>query len=83
MPRKTVYSAEIEYLQILDEHAKFDAKLAKDTLTDEQVKFLYEHMSTCRALDEVAFKLQRSGSMGTYPQNKGQEARRRGRGLRR
>lgn len=74
MPRKTVYSAEIEYLQILDEHAKFDAKLAKDTLTDEQVKFLYEHMSTCRALDEVAFKLQRSGSMGTYPQNKGQEA---------
>mgnify|MGYP000001559568 CR=1 FL=1 len=31
-------------------------------------------MSICRHLDEVAFKLQRSGRMGTYPQNKGQEA---------
>ena len=25
-------------------------------------------------MDEIAFKLQRSGRMGTYPQNKGQEA---------
>jgi pyruvate dehydrogenase E1 component alpha subunit len=31
-------------------------------------------MAACRHLDEVAFKLQRSGRMGTYPQNMGQEA---------
>ena len=31
-------------------------------------------MVECRTLDEIAFKLQRSGRMYTYPQNKGQEA---------
>jgi pyruvate dehydrogenase E1 component alpha subunit len=31
-------------------------------------------MVACRHLDEVAFRLQRSGRMGTYPQNMGQEA---------
>ncbi len=74
MPIKTVYTAQIEYLQILDENGVLDEKLAKDTLTDDQVRYLYEFMITCRALDEIAFKLQRSGRMGTYPQNKGQEA---------
>ena len=74
MPKKTVYKAQIESIQILDEDGKLDTKLAKDTLTDEQVVYLYEQMTICRRLDEVAFKLQRSGRMGTYPQNKGQEA---------
>lgn len=74
MPIKTVYKAQIDHLQILDENGKLDEKLAKDTLTDEQVLFLYEQMTVGRALDEVAFRLQRSGRMGTYPQNKGQEA---------
>jgi pyruvate dehydrogenase E1 component alpha subunit len=31
-------------------------------------------MVIARAFDEAAFKLQRSGRMGTFPQNKGQEA---------
>ncbi|MDX9910780.1 MAG: pyruvate dehydrogenase (acetyl-transferring) E1 component subunit alpha [Phycisphaerales bacterium] len=74
MPLKTVYEARIEYLQILDEDGKLDEKLAKGTLTDEQVAFSLEQMLICRELDETAFKLQRSGRMGTYPQNKGQEA---------
>src|SRR5438552_2263697 len=74
MPIKTVYKAQIDYLQILDEHGHLDEKLAKDTLSDEDVLYLYEQMSIGRTLDEVAFKLQRSGRMGTYPQNKGQEA---------
>ncbi|MBC7836093.1 MAG: pyruvate dehydrogenase (acetyl-transferring) E1 component subunit alpha [Phycisphaerales bacterium] len=74
MPRRTVYTAQIEHLQILDENGVLDEQLAKDTLTDEQVVFLYEQMIACRALDEIAFKLQRSGRMHTYPQNKGQEA---------
>lgn len=74
MPRRTAFTAQIDFLQILDEEGNFDAELAKGTLTDEQVAHLYDFMLTCRQLDEVAFKLQRSGRMGTYPQNKGQEA---------
>lgn len=81
MPKKVVYEAKIEHMQILDEDGKLDTKLAKDTLTDEQVVYLYEQMSICRQYDEIAFKLQRSGRMGTYPQNKGQEANAVGAGL--
>jgi pyruvate dehydrogenase E1 component alpha subunit len=74
MPRRTVYKAQVDFLQVLDENGNLDEALAKDTLTDEQVAHLYEFMITCRTLDDIAFKLQRSGRMGTYPQNKGQEA---------
>lgn len=74
MPITTVYKTQVDYLQILDEHGKLDEKLAKDTLTDDDVLYLYEQMNIGRQLDEVAFRLQRSGRMGTYPQNKGQEA---------
>lgn len=79
MPSRVVYNAQIEHLSILDENAKLDEKLAKlqdgsPLLRDEEVLDLYQFMCRCRALDETAFKLQRSGRMGTYPQNKGQEA---------
>src|SRR5438105_11048605 len=74
MPRTTVYRAEIDYLQILDENGKLDEELARNTLSDADVLDLYERMIVCREFDETAFKLQRSGRMGTFPQNKGQEA---------
>ncbi len=78
MPKTTVYTASIENLQILDEDGVLDESLAiedgRPILTDEQVMYLYEQMWIGRQLDEIAFKLQRSGRMGTYPQNKGQEA---------
>ncbi|MHC4976219.1 MAG: pyruvate dehydrogenase (acetyl-transferring) E1 component subunit alpha [Planctomycetota bacterium] len=74
MPVTTCYETKIEHMQILDEDGKLDDKLAKDTLSDDDVTLLYERMSFGRQLDEIAFKLQRSGRMGTYPQNKGQEA---------
>ena len=74
MPRKVAYKTQIEHLSILDENGKLDSKLGKDLLSDEQVQQSYEHMTICRQYDEVAFKLQRSGRMGTFPQNKGQEA---------
>jgi len=74
MPKETIYQAKIEHLSILSEDGTLDRKLAKGTLTDEQVVELYEQMWICRQLDEIAFKLQRSGRMGTYPQNMGQEA---------
>ncbi|MEO6435000.1 MAG: pyruvate dehydrogenase (acetyl-transferring) E1 component subunit alpha [Tepidisphaeraceae bacterium] len=74
MPRKTVYQGEVEHLQILDETGRLDAELAEGTLSDDDVVSLYELMVIARAFDEAAFKLQRSGRMGTFPQNKGQEA---------
>ncbi len=85
MPRKTVYTATIDNLQILDEDGNFDESLGMEDgepiLSDEQVMYLYEQMWIGRHLDEIAFKLQRSGRMGTYPQNKGQEANAAGSGL--
>jgi len=81
MPKTTAYSTKIEHFAILDEHGTLDARLAKNTLSDEDVVFLYEQMSIVRHYDEIAFKLQRSGRMGTYPQNKGQEAGPAGAGL--
>ncbi|MDX2148900.1 MAG: pyruvate dehydrogenase (acetyl-transferring) E1 component subunit alpha [Planctomycetota bacterium] len=74
MPSRTVYKAQIEFLQIMDENGVIDEKLGKDLLGDDEVAKQYEFMTVCRTLDEIAFKLQRSGRMGTYPQNKGQEA---------
>ncbi|MEO1129408.1 MAG: pyruvate dehydrogenase (acetyl-transferring) E1 component subunit alpha [Planctomycetota bacterium] len=74
MPKKTAYQTKIEHFQVLDEEGTLDTRLARGTLDDEDVVFLYEQMSICRHYDEIAFKLQRSGRMGTYPQNKGQEA---------
>jgi pyruvate dehydrogenase E1 component alpha subunit len=74
MPRKTIYHADIDYLQILDENGVLDEELARDTLKPEEVKSLYETMVLSRELDNTAFNLQRSGRLGTYPPNKGGEA---------
>ena len=74
MPITTALSTEINRVSILDEHGQFDESLGKDLIPDADLVGLYEDMALCRKLDEVAFKLQRSGRMGTYPQNMGQEA---------
>ena len=74
MPVKTVLNTTIEHVSILDEHGNFDADLARDLIPDLDAVRLYEHMCICRRFDEIAFKLQRSGRMGTYPENRGQEA---------
>jgi pyruvate dehydrogenase E1 component alpha subunit len=77
MGLKTVYQAEVKYLQVMDENGKLDESLAadiRDVLTDERLVEMYREMIVARELDEAAFKLQRSGRMGTFPQNKGQEA---------
>mgnify|MGYP005839447379 CR=1 FL=1 len=75
MPLTTAYRGEIPHLQILDENGVLDEVLAKDAgLTDADVKFLYEQMIVNREFDESAFRLQRSGRLGTFPQCRGQEA---------
>jgi pyruvate dehydrogenase E1 component alpha subunit len=74
MPIRKVYENSIEFVQVMDEQGVIDERLGKDLLSDEQITFLYEKMVEYRRLDEIAFTLQRSGRMYTYPQNKGQEA---------
>jgi pyruvate dehydrogenase E1 component alpha subunit len=74
MSLRTVYEGHVDSLQILDEEGRLDADLAAGTLSDADVSELYELMVICREFDETAFKLQRSGRMGTFPQNKGEEA---------
>ncbi len=74
MPVRPVFNTTINHVSILDEDGNFDAELGKDLIPDKDVVRLYEHMCICRHYDEVAFKLQRSGRMGTYPENRGQEA---------
>ena len=74
MPITNALTTTIERVSILDEHGNFDEKLGKGLIPDVDLLKLYETMVTCRMMDEVAFKLQRSGRMGTYPQNMGQEA---------
>lgn len=74
---KTVYRAEVKHLQIMDEDGRLDEQAAADVrgvFTDEKLTEMFREMIVARELDEAAFKLQRSGRMGTYPQNKGQEA---------
>ncbi|UCD75395.1 MAG: pyruvate dehydrogenase (acetyl-transferring) E1 component subunit alpha [Phycisphaerales bacterium] len=74
MPITTVLDTKIRRISILNEHGDFDAELGEGLIPDDDQVRLYEHLVVCRQYDEVAFKLQRSGRMGTYPQNKGQEA---------
>jgi pyruvate dehydrogenase E1 component alpha subunit len=74
MPITTAFKTEIPRISILDEQGNFDEKLGKGLIPDADLVRLYEAMFQCRHLDGVAFRLQRSGRMGTYPQNMGQEA---------
>ena len=74
MPIKSAFTTTIDHVSILDVNANFDEKLGAGLIPDGDLVRLYEHMCVCRHLDEVAFKLQRSGRMGTFPQNMGQEA---------
>ncbi len=73
MPVEPVFSTTINRISILDEQGKFDASLGDGLIPDEDVVAIYKHMLVCRHFDEIAFKLQRSGRMGTYPENRGQE----------
>jgi len=74
MPVETVFETTIKRVSILDEHGRFDEELGADLIPDADLIKLYSHLVTCRHFDEIAFKLQRSGRMGTYPENRGQEA---------
>lgn len=74
MPIKPAFATTIEHVSILDDQGNFDSGLGKDLIPDADLLRLYEHMVLCREFDLIGFKLQRSGRMGTFPQNWGQEA---------
>ena len=73
MPRKSIRSFDVQWLQILDEHGECDEQL-RPQLTDREIQKLYEFMILVRTVDERAFKLQREGRLRTYPPVLGQEA---------
>ena len=73
MPKKQIAKFSVPYLQILDENAKVDAKLAPD-LGEERAVEMYRWMRLARALDERMLNLQRQGRLGTFPPCTGQEA---------
>ena len=73
MPKTLTKDFRIEWLQILDEHGNCDQSLLP-SLSDEQIRVLYENLVFARAFDEKAFKLQREGRLGTYASILGQEA---------
>lgn len=73
MPVKNVGKYTIQYLQVLDEKGKLDAKLEPKLSEDELLK-LYRGMCLARAADERQLKLQRQGRMGTFGPCTGQEA---------
>ena len=73
MPIEPVFQTTIDHLSILDEHGRFDEELGAGLIPDDDLVELYRHLMLCRHFDEIAFKLQRSGRMGTYPENRGQE----------
>ncbi|MEM1007402.1 MAG: pyruvate dehydrogenase (acetyl-transferring) E1 component subunit alpha [Myxococcota bacterium] len=75
MPRKVVYEAKIEHLQILNEEGKVDKAVGvPEALTPERLSEMYRWMLFFRRFDEKALALQRTGRLGTYASLIGQEA---------
>ena len=58
MVKKVVGNFEIEYLQVMDENGNVDEKLMP-SLSDKQIKELYELMILMRTFDDKSFSLQR------------------------
>lgn len=82
MPRKVVFTGEIEHLQILDPAGKVDNKIGvPEGLDADKLLELYRWMVFFRRFDRKALALQRTGRLGTYPSLIGQEAVQAGAGL--
>lgn len=75
MPRKVVFEAQIEHLQILDEKGRVDKDLGVPSgLDNDKLLEMYRWMLFFRRFDEKALALQRTGRLGTYASLIGQEA---------
>ncbi len=70
---RTIDKFEVKRLEILNPEGKVDLKLMPK-LSTKQIKALYEWMVRTRVFDNKALKLQRTGRLGTYASQLGQEA---------
>lgn len=73
MPEKVVESFNVKHLSILDERGVADESLMP-SLSQSDIKRMYEMMVLSRVFDERALSLQREGRIGTYASILGQEA---------
>jgi pyruvate dehydrogenase E1 component alpha subunit len=73
MPERIVESFQVKRLEILDEKGNVDGALAP-SLTDDEIKKMYDLLVLSRTFDQRALNLQREGRLGTYPSMLGQEA---------
>ncbi|MGE5173300.1 MAG: pyruvate dehydrogenase (acetyl-transferring) E1 component subunit alpha [Betaproteobacteria bacterium] len=73
MPEQIVESFQVKRLDILDQKENGDAALVP-SLTDDELKKMYEILVLSRTFDQRALNLQREGRLGTYPSFLGQEA---------
>jgi pyruvate dehydrogenase E1 component alpha subunit len=73
MPEKFIETFDVKRLDILDETGNADESLMP-SLSDEEIRKLYETMVLARTFDQRALSLQREGRIGTYASILGQEA---------
>jgi pyruvate dehydrogenase E1 component alpha subunit len=73
MPRELIATFNVERLSILDEAGNADAALLP-SLSEADIRRLYELLVLSRTFDQRALSLQREGRLGTYPSILGQEA---------
>ncbi len=73
MPERIVESFQVRRLDILDEKGNVDGALIP-SLTEDELKRIYEVLVLARTFDQRALNLQREGRLGTYPSGLGQEA---------
>lgn len=63
-----------QMVQILDQDGNHKEDMLPAEMTDEVVKEMYENIWYVRLCNDRAFKMQRSGRLGTFASVKGQEA---------
>ena len=73
MPEELLASFAVKRLSVLDEQGNVDEALMP-TLSEAEIRRIYEAMVLARTFDERALALQREGRLGTYPPILGQEA---------
>lgn len=71
---KTVANFSIPYSQFINEHGEATQLLPSWTQDSEYLQKLYKMMVLVRTFDTKAIKLQRTGKLGTFASNLGQEA---------
>lgn len=73
MPKRALETFQVDRLDILDEKGGLDASLMP-SLSDAEIKRMYELLVLSRTFDHYALSLQREGRLGTYAPIVGQEA---------